>query len=518
MTEPHSNPAAHSAALPSADAAAPPLLEMRGVTKRFPGALALADVSLTLRRGEGLAIIGENGAGKSTLMKILGGVHRPDAGSILIEGEPVHLNSPRDALNRGVSLIHQELLLADNLDIAGNIFLGREMTTRLRLLDRRAMNARAAELLARVGLNLKPTTPMTRLSTAEQQLVEIAKALSMDARIVVMDEPTSSLTLRETELLFKVIDDLKARGVAIIYISHRLPEIGRVADRVLALRDGRRAGELTRAEATEDAMIRMMIGRDITDFFPERGETADRVVLKVEGLKPRGATNAVSFELRAGEVLGFSGLMGAGRTEVMRALFGVEPPAEGRIEIEGRPYHPRGVHDAIASGIGMTPEDRKTQGLVLEMTIEQNITLPGLSRFSPWGLLRKGRLRRIAADLAKRLSVKASGVDVQVLNLSGGNQQKVALAKWLALRPRILILDEPTRGVDVNSRTEIYQIIRELTAEGVGVLMVSSDMEEALGVSDRILVMFEGRVAGTLSREQFSEENVMTLASGRAIA
>lgn len=496
-----------------------PLLRMTGVTKRFPGALALSDVSLTLGRGETLAVIGENGAGKSTLMKILGGIHRPDAGALELDGEAVHLHSPRQALDRGISLIHQELLLADNLDIAGNIFLGREITRAgwLRVLNRRAMNERAARLLGLVGLNYKPNTPMTRLSIAEQQLVEIAKALSVDARIVVMDEPTSSLTTRETEMLFRVIADLKSRGISIIYISHRLPEIKRIADRVMALRDGRNAGELTREQITEDAMIRMMIGRDITDFFPERRETAGRVLLKVEGLRRRGSPHEVSFELREGETLCFAGLVGAGRTEIMRAIFGVEPPVAGRIEVDGREFRPRNVRDAIAHGIGMIPEDRKREGLTLEMTIEQNITLPGLKKFSPWGILRKGRLAALATELAKRLRVKAPSVKQQVLTLSGGNQQKVALAKWLAIKPRILILDEPTRGVDVNAKAEIYQLIRELTAQGVGALMVSSDMEEALGVSDRILVMCEGRIAGELTREKFSEENVMILAAGKTL-
>ncbi len=494
-----------------------PLLEMRSITKRFPGALALEDVGLTLRAGEVVALIGENGAGKSTLMKILGGIHQPDEGEVFLDGESVRFASVQESLRRGISVIHQELALADNLDIAGNIFLGREAISNrfLQTLNRREMNARTSQWLAKVGLERAPTTPMSRLSNAERQLVEIAKALSRDSRIVVMDEPTSSLTSRETEFLFKVIADLKSRGIGILYISHRLHEIIHLADRVIALRDGRRAGELSRAETTEDAMIRLMIGRDISDFFPgERGQ-AGTPILSVEGLRLSSHSPAVSFELRRGEILGFGGLVGAGRTEIMRALFGLDPIAEGKIQIEGENAEIRDVRDAIAHGMALVPEDRKLQGLILEMSVEQNVSLAGLRRYSPWGIINRTEQRRIAQAQRDRLNIKTPDLRQLAVNLSGGNQQKVVLGKWLALEPRILILDEPTRGIDVNSKTEIYRLMRALANKGVGVVMVSSDMEELLGVSDRVIVMREGRIAGEIEQSGFSEEAVMSLAAAR---
>lgn len=498
---------------------APALLEMRGITKRFPGVLALDGVDLTLRAGEAVAIIGENGAGKSTLMKILGGIHCPDAGAIRLNGEEIEFHSVHQSLHTGISIIHQELNLADNLDIAGNIFLGREplRNRALRVFDRREMNARTSELLKQVGLPRLPTTPMDRLSIAEQQLVEIAKALSIDARIVVMDEPTSSLTMRETELLFKTIDDLKARGIGILYISHRLPEIPRVAERVVVLRDGRRVGELARGEMSEDAMVRLMIGRDIKDFFPRTHRPSERVILRVNELRRRDSPHAVSFDLHAGEILGFAGLVGAGRTEIMRCLFGIDPIGSGAIEIDGRPVAIRSVVDAIGNGLALVPEDRKLQGLILEMSLQDNISLAALRRLSPGGIIRNARLRRLANEQKERLNIKSRDVRQEALSLSGGNQQKVALAKWLALQPKILILDEPTRGIDINSKTEIYTLMSKLSEQGVGILMVSSEMEEVLGVSDRIAVMHEGAIAGMLERPQFSEEAVMNLASGRDV-
>lgn len=502
---------------PVAVAASAPLLEMRGITKRFPGVQALTSVDIALRAGEVVAIIGENGAGKSTLMKVLGGIHHPDEGAVLLSGNETHFHSVHDSLAAGVSIIHQELVLCDNLDIAGNIFLGREAVSNrwLRTLDRHEMNRLTAELLHRVGLDRAPTTPMTQLSIAEQQLVEIAKAISRDARIVVMDEPTSSLTVRETEMLFKVIEDLRSQGIGVLYISHRLQEIIRIADRVVALRDGRRVGELMRGEVTEDAMIRLMIGRDITEFFPDANRKASDVLLRVNGLRHARLRQPISFELKAGEILGFAGLVGAGRTETMRALFGIDPVLDGTIEINGSPVEITGVPSAIAAGLAMVPEDRKLQGLILEMTIEQNISLAGLRQFSAWGVMKRALHRMIAEEQRESLHIKTPSIHQQALNLSGGNQQKVVLGKWLALKPKILILDEPTRGIDVNSKTEIYQLMRALADRGMGILMVSSDMEEILGVSDRIIVMHEGYVSGELPKEKFSEKAVMLLAAGK---
>lgn len=497
---------------------AAPLLEMRAITKRFPGVQALTSVDISLSAGEVVAIIGENGAGKSTLMKVLGGIHNADEGAVLLNGIETHFHSVHDSLAAGISIIHQELVLCDNLDIAGNIFLGRESvrTRWLGTLDRAEMNRLTRELLNRVGLDLAPTTPLAQLSIAEQQLVEIAKAISRNARIVVMDEPTSSLTVRETEMLFKVIDDLKSQGIGILYISHRLQEIIRIADRVVALRDGRRVGELVRGEVTEDSMIRLMIGRDITEFFPDSHRGTSEVLLRVHELRHARLRKPVSFDLKAGEILGFAGLVGAGRTETMRALFGIEPILEGTIEIEGRPVQILDVPSAIAAGLAMVPEDRKLQGLILEMSIEQNISLAGLRQFSVWGIMKRALHGSIAEEQRESLRIKTPSIRQLALNLSGGNQQKVVLGKWLALKPKVLILDEPTRGIDVNSKTEIYQLMRSLADLGMGILMVSSDMEEILGVSDRIIVMHEGRVSGELTKEQFSEEAVMQLAAGQS--
>ncbi len=500
---------------PAETAEAPPLLALRGISKRFPGVQALDGVDLELRAGETVALIGENGAGKSTLMKIVAGIHAPEAGEIRIDGEARRFAGVQDSLRHGISVIHQELNLAENLDIAGNIFLGREPLRwgPLKTLDRRTMNLRTTELLRLVGLALPPTTLLQRLSTAERQLVEIAKALSVRARLIVMDEPTSSLSLRETELLFGVIADLKARGIGLLYISHRLPEIARVADRVVALRDGRRVGDLRREEISEAAMVRLMIGRDIGEFFPRRRAPADEVLLRVTELRLRPGGPPISFELRRGEVLGFAGLIGAGRTALMRALFGVDRVAGGRVELLGRPVSFGSVAEAVAQGLALVPEDRKLQGLVLPMSVKDNVALAGLRRWARLGFLGGGP-GRVAAAQAERLRIKARSLHQSVLNLSGGNQQKVVLAKWLAMEPKVLILDEPTRGVDIPSRAEIYRLIDELSARGVGILMVSSEMEEVLGIADRIVVMRDAAIRGVIDRAEATEAAVMTLAAG----
>ena len=499
-----------------------PILQMRGIGKRFPGVVALDRVDLEVGAGEVVALIGENGAGKSTLMKILGGVYQPDEGEVLVEGRPATIRGVSDALRLGVGFIHQELNVLDNLDVAGNVYLGREPRKGgfLRLVDRAKMKRDAEVYLRRLGLDLPGDTPLSELSIAQQQLVEIAKALSQNARILIMDEPTSSLTLTETGRLIRVVRDLAAQGVSVIYISHRLGEVKELADRVVALRDGRNAGHLRREEVTHDRMVRMMVGRELSNFYVHPAGEARETVFEVRGLRTRRyPQHEVSFEARRGEILGFAGLVGAGRSEVAKAVFGVEPPvAVEALTLEGRPLRVRSPQDAIRHGIYLVPEDRRRSGLIVEEVIRKNITLPSLARYSRAGLVRGEEERKAAAEYSKRLGVKAPSVEVAAGNLSGGNQQKVVLAKWLARGPKVLIFDEPTRGIDVGAKAEIYDLMRRLAEQGVGVLMISSDMEEVLGVSDRVAVMHEGRLTGVLGREECSEEAVMRLAVGHAPA
>ena len=494
---------------------------MKGIGKRFPGVMALSGVDLEVGPGEVVALIGENGAGKSTLMKILGGVHQPDEGEILVEGNPVTIRSVSDALALRVGFIHQELNVLDNLDVAGNVFLGREPRRGgpLGLVDTKRMRGEAEGYLRRLGLDVPGRTPLSRLSLAQRQLVEIAKALSQRARILIMDEPTSSLTLTETERLMAVVKDLRSQGVSVIYISHRLNEVRELADRVVALRDGKNAGALTRAEVTHDRMVRMMVGRDIESFYAGGAGGQGRALLSVRNLRTRRyPRHAVSFEVRDGEILGFAGLVGAGRTEVAHAIFGVEPPAGGEVTLGGEAVEINSPRAAIRRGIYLVPEDRRRCGLNVEDSIRGNVTLPSLRRYSAAGLVRAGEERRAAQKACDELGVKAPSVEVRAGNLSGGNQQKVVLAKWLSRDPRVLIFDEPTRGIDVGAKAEIYDLMRRLASGGVAVMMISSDMEEVLGVSDRVAVMHEGRLAGVLDRADCTEEAVMRLAVGHGDA
>lgn len=499
--------------MPFADA---PLLEVRGVTKRFPGVLALRGVNLKVARGEVLAVIGENGAGKSTLMKIMAGVQTPDSGQLLIHGHPVSIDSVRTATLLGVALIHQELNLCPNLDVGANIFLGRE-PERLGLIQRGRIYRQAREFLARVGLDCSPRTLVGRLSIGQQQLVEIAKALSADARVLIMDEPTSSLSAREASRLFEVIRDLRAKGTSIIYISHRLGEVKLLADRVTVLRDGANAGDLVRDEISHDRMVRLMVGRDISQFYARSFHRLGEVMLEARELRtPAWPQHPVSFSVRQGEIVGLAGLVGAGRTELLRVLFGADPPLGGEVRIGGRAVEVESPLDAIGAGVALAPEDRKEQGLVLSMNVRQNLSLPGLRRDQRLGLLNRGAERTTADEMIRRLRVKTPSASQIVQYLSGGNQQKVVFGKWLAMRPRVLLLDEPTRGVDIGAKQEIYRLMEELAGEGVAILFASSEMEEVLGMSDRVLVMHEGRLMGELAREQLSEEAVMRLATGHA--
>jgi ribose transport system ATP-binding protein len=491
-----------------------PLLEMNGIVKRFPGVLALGGVSFSIGAGEVVALAGENGAGKSTLMKILGGVYQPDEGSIIVDGQEVTVRSVTDASACGVGFVHQELNVLDNLTAADNVYLGREPRKFGFLVDRAKLNADAEVYLKRLGLNIPGKTRLSELSIAQQQLVELAKALSLNARILIMDEPTSSLTLTETERLLSVIKELRDQGVSIIYISHRLGEIKEIADRVVVLRDGKNAGVLERDEISHDAIVKLMVGRDIhrTEREQNRGSGES---IGINDLRTRRyPQKSVSFDVRKGEILGFAGLVGAGRSDAAQAIFGVDAAISGVVSVDGKNVKITSANDAIRNGIYLIPEDRRNSGLILDIPIRENVTLPALKRYSSGGLVNKAAETTKAKEMCTRLNVKAPSVESKAANLSGGNQQKVVLAKWLSLEPRLLIFDEPTRGIDVGAKSEIYQLMRDLAASGVAIVMISSDMEEVLGESDRIAVMHEGSITGILDRSEASEEAVMKLAVG----
>ncbi|MFF8372738.1 sugar ABC transporter ATP-binding protein [Streptomyces lydicus] len=527
------------------------LLRVEGVTKSFPGVRALEGVDLSLRTGEVHVLLGENGAGKSTLIKMLSGAHRPDGGRILVDGRPgpktggpptprtsggqgegaalheVQIRSAQDAERLGIATIYQEFNLVPGLTVAENLFLGRQPRTALGLVDKKTMYARAAELLARVRLDVSPRTPVGELGIARLQMVEIAKALSLEARVLIMDEPTAVLTSEEVETLFTIVRELRDAGVGIIFITHHLEEIGALGDRVTVLRDGRSVAEIP-ASTDEDELIRLMVGRDITEQYPRRrpeepdeseeAEEPGAPLLRVRGLTRNGAAAGgpvfadIDFEVRAGEVVGLAGLVGAGRTEVARAVFGVDRYDAGTVEIDGAQLARGDVRAAMRAGLGLVPEDRKGQGLVLDASLQDNLTLARLDRDTRGGLVDRGAQRRSAAAVAEQLKVRMSGLAQPARTLSGGNQQKLVIGKWLLADTRVLILDEPTRGIDVGAKVEIYQLINELTASGRAVLMISSDLPEVLGMSDRVLVMSQGRLAGELSADEATQDAVMELA------
>lgn len=494
---------------------APPLLQVREVSKQFPGVRALHNVNLTLHRGEVLAVVGENGAGKSTLMKILAGVQTPDSGEILIDGRPVHIESVNKAFDHGIALIHQELNLADNLEVGANIYLGRE-PHKFGLIDRKRLNRNAQRMLERVGLDVAPTATVSTLSIGRQQMVEIAKALSIDARILIMDEPTSSLSSHEAEQLFRVIKDLRASGVSVIYISHRLGEVKELADRVVVLRDGENAGELPREEISHDNMVRMMVGRDVSQFYARQQHEIGEAVLQVEDLvTPTWPQHALSFSVRRGEIVGVAGLVGAGRTEMLRTLFGIDRPLRGTVQLNGKSIKLESPVDAIRAGMALVPEDRKQHGLIVDMAVRANIGLAGLRyKQRPLGFLNQAAETADTTEMIRKLRIKTPSAEQIARYLSGGNQQKVVLGKWLALGPSLLLLDEPTRGIDVGAKQEIYRLMEELAEQGMSILFVSSELEEILGMSDRTIVMHEGRITGELTRDQLSEEAIMQLATG----
>lgn len=491
----------------------PKLLDVSGVSKRFPGVQALEDVHLTLSRGEVLAVIGENGAGKSTLMKILAGVETPDRGEIRVDGQLVSIADTGTAKKLGIALIHQELNLADNLDVASNIFLGRE-PHQWGFVDRHRLYSEAHVFLEQVGLNCSPRLLLSELPLGCRQLVEIARALSAQARILIMDEPTSSLSQGETEQLYSVVNDLRNRGVGIVYISHRLREVKQLADRVVVLRDGRNAGMLVQEQIAQDAMVSLMVGRALVRQV-RTSQSDGAPLLEVQDLRTTAhPQQGLSFQVRVGEIVGLAGLVGAGRTELLQVLFGIDQAVSGTVRLGGQVLHLQSPGDAIAAGLALVPEDRKLQGVILEMSVGRNATLASLHRDARCGFLNTEQEMTQASMMTQQLRVKTPSIDHLVQYLSGGNQQKVVLAKWLALKPRVLLLDEPTRGIDVGAKQEIYRLMEELASQGIGILFVSSELDEILRMSDRALVMHQGRLAGVLDREQLSEESIMQLATG----
>ena len=491
-----------------------PILEIRGVAKRFDATQALEDVSLSLHAGEIHALLGENGAGKSTLIKIITGVHQPDSGQILLGGQPVTIRSAAEAQRLGVAAIYQEPLLFPDLNVAENIFISHQ--DRGAVVGWREMFREADKILAELGMTLDVRKPARGLTLAAQQSVEIAKAISLNVRVLIMDEPTASLSAHEVQELFKLVRDLKRQGVAILFVSHRMEEVFEIADRITVFRDGRLISTRTRLEATPQRAIADMVGREI-DLTKARTSCAQKdVVLSVADLGRQGVFEGVSFDLHRGEVLGFAGLIGAGRTDVGLALFGIEPATSGRILLGGKPVTVRTARDGMSLGIAYVSEDRRQLGLVLPMSIFANITLPVLRRYlSRLGLVRTGLERRTADTFRDRLAIRTPSVDLEVAKLSGGNQQKVMLSKWLNTNPSVLILDEPTRGVDVGSKAEVHAIIGQLAAEGIGVIVISSDLPEVLVLSDRVLIMREGRQMAILDRAEANEETVMTAAMGQ---
>jgi ribose transport system ATP-binding protein len=496
-----------------------PLLEMKGICKRFPGVVALDDVSLKVRAGEIVALVGENGAGKSTLMKILGGIYQPDSGEIRWNGQSVSIHSVNDSMRLGIGFIHQELNLFSNLDVAANVFIGREPRVGgiFNLIDRRKLEAETAVLLERLGVDVSPRTPLGALSIAHRQMVEIAKALSLDTRLLIMDEPTSSLTLAETNRLLEVVRELRASGVSVIYISHRLGEVTEVADRVVVLRDGANAGMLEPDEMTHDRIVQLMVGRDLQSVHTPKTDSAKPDYFVVENLRTRRYPNKpVSFKVGKGEVLGVAGLVGAGRTEVAQAIFGVEPAMGGGVSLDGQTLKINSPRDAIEQGVCLIPEDRRGLGLVMEWTIRENVTLATLDRYARAGLVDSAAENRAAIEMSSKLKVKAPSVAAKVSQLSGGNQQKVVLAKWLLQKLNVVIFDEPTRGIDIGAKSEIYELINELAADGAAVIVISSDLEEILRISDRVAVMHEGDLTGVLHRTEASEEAIMRLAVGHS--
>ncbi|MEA2247941.1 MAG: rhamnose transport system ATP-binding protein [Solirubrobacteraceae bacterium] len=495
--------------------AAPPILELEDAAKSYGAVRALRDGTLSLRSGEVRALMGENGAGKSTLVKLLAGVVRLDDGVMRVDGEPVDFHSPHDARDAGIAVIYQEPTLFPDLSIAENVVMGFHPLGSMHRIDRRAMHRRVQDLLDRLGVRLDPDSPVRGLSIADQQIVEIAKALSFDARVLIMDEPTAALSGPEVERLFMVVRTLREHGAAVLFISHRLDEVFEICDTVTVMRDGAVVHDARIADMTPDEMVRRMVGRDLSALFPKQDAAIGEPVLKVHRLTREGVFFDISFEVRAGEIVALAGLVGAGRSEVARAIFGIDKADAGHVDMQGERLRTGRPTAAMRAGIAFVPEDRRQQGLVLDLSIERNATMTRLGALTRFGLIQRAAESEVAREWATRLQLKFHRLQDPVGTLSGGNQQKVVLAKWLATAPKLLIVDEPTRGIDVGTKAEVHRLMSELAGSGLAVLMISSELPEVLGMADRVLVMHEGRLTGELSREQADEESVMRAATGQ---
>jgi rhamnose transport system ATP-binding protein len=491
-----------------------PLVELRGLAKSYGGVQAVADVSFTIERGSVHALVGENGAGKSTLVKMLTGVVHPDEGEIVLEGEPQRVGDPQTAHRLGIAAMYQEPTVFPDLTVAENVFAGRRPLGRARSVDWRRMRASASRLLEELAAEFGPETPVRGLGVADRQLIEIAKALSSEARILIMDEPTAALSPHEVESLFAVVRRLRERGVAVVFISHRLEEVGAIADVVTVLRDGRHIATRPAAELAQAEIVRLMVGRSLDALFPKEQAEIGDVVFRANSLGRRGVFSDISFELRRGEIVGLAGFVGSGRSEVARAIFGIDRPDSGELWIEGRRFRPRSPRAALRRGLAYLPEDRLQQGLVQSMSIAVNASMAILPELTPLGLLQPWRERTLAERFIERLRIKATSPAQVVRGLSGGNQQKVVLSKWLAPEPRILILDEPTHGVDVGTKADVHQTISRLATQGLTILLISSELPEILGMSDRVLVMREGRLVAELDRSEATQERVIQAAAG----
>lgn len=489
------------------------VLEVKNVTKRFPGVLALSNVNFRLVKGKVHALMGENGAGKSTLMKIIAGIYQADEGEVFLHDKKVLFNTPKQALMHGISMIHQELSPIMDMTIAENLFLGKEFC-KGKFVDYKRMNSEATALMERVGMDLPPTMLMKELTVSQMQMVEIAKALAYDAEIIIMDEPSATITEREIGNLFRIIEDLKADGRCIVYITHKMDEVFKIADEITVFRDGQYIGTYDADEIDENQLVIKMVNRELTEIYPTRKNQPGEEILKVEGLSQKGVFENISFTLRRGEILGFSGLMGSGRTEVMNAIFGITQPTSGSIYIKGEKIEKPNPRKVISKGIGYVTEDRKGNGLVLDMSVYDNTVLPSLDKLSgKIGFVNKQKAMKVSEEYREKLAIKTPSMQQTVKQLSGGNQQKIVLAKWLLQNPDVIIFDEPTRGIDVGAKTEIYKLVAKLAEEGKAIIFISSEMPEILGMSDRVIVFYEGKQTGELSKEEATQERIMMYAS-----
>lgn len=500
-----------------------PIVRMEGISKAFPGVQALDMVDLEAYPGEVMGLVGENGAGKSTLMKILSGAYKKDTGRIYLDGKRIEIENPYHAQKLGISTIYQEFNLTPNQTVAQNIFCNREPKKKgilgtLGFIDKEMMEEEAKKILETLGADISPKELVKNLSVAERQMVEIAKALSFKAKIIIMDEPTSALGPDEVEKLFEIISQLKSQGIAVIFISHRLEEVFKIADRITVLRDGKLVGVMRREEATPDKVIYLMVNRPLTEMFKREETKVGDVVLEVKNLSKKGVVENISFKLYKGEILGIAGLVGSGRTEMVRLIFGADKKDSGEIYLDGRKVEINSPEDAVKLGIGLVPEDRQNQGLILKLAVRENIGIPILKKLVNFIFVNKERLNSIAKEFVQKLNIKTPSLLQKTLYLSGGNQQKVVLAKWLSLNPKVLILDEPTRGIDVGAKVEVHAIMNQLAKSGIGIIMISSEMPEVLAMSDRILVMNEGKLVAELSKKEATQEKIMAYASGHFVA